>query len=329
MVKNRKKKFILQITNSIHTVLALLTRNREYFMITAPEEIVSGPLSGRVQYEFCSAQLETEGKRQFLYIGKDVVSRDETRPENYESYDELVRLKERGAEVTYFSISELYRVSRGKTLRITIQAKTERGAVGMFTYKLLRIGVNPGQWYIGRSFLKMSVLLSDVDMIQNCEEEIRTVEEELAMSKRPTRLSDYEVYDEILNRLRTNNLGYGDDLIIEYELLNGNEPVYYFLMESYYNHNWNMDPAGILVVRLCAELSDPHCMFDSVRYSHPTKYTRNIVSGNPALLREIRLDCSEAEGIGYIQRINQDQIFDNLSDLSAWLYFYHYDIHLA
>ncbi len=221
-------------------------------------------------------------------------------------------MREGGAEITHDSVPELYRAAEGKSLTVRIKADDERAASDAFLNEMLRLGVNPGQWYISRSFAKMDVLISDADAAGG-----------------PVKPGDYDACDEIMKRLEINSRGYGDDRVIKYEVGSENDSACYFVMESYYNHCWYHDPAGILTVRLHAELSEEPCRPEDIRFAHPSKYTRNRLTGKPALIRSIRMDCSEVEGAGYIKRIRKNQVFDNLSDLSAWLYFYHQDIRLA
>lgn len=334
MVNTKKKIYRIKVKNTLPQVLHLLTRKRAFAVIKiAPEDISENCNIDfqKLGYELYEEKPDETFDRHFLHIGEDVDARDAV-PESVRDADEVCRYaRKNGFQVTYPTIQELYEMSKEKTLELLIPAHSEQEANNTFVRKLLRIGVNAGQWYITDSFAKLNVELHRIAEDEN-DENYSGMNKAVEEKKEGTSIADireFGIYHDIMKRLAYNRFGYGDDFLLEYVIENEKKSILYFLSEAYYNHRWCKDPAAVLNVRIRAEKRSGFCGRDALRFSHPTKYTTNLIDGCPYLVTKIWMDNSEVEGVGYIKRIDKDQIFDNLADLSSWIDFYHRDIHLA
>lgn len=324
MVSSLENEYVITIKHSMQQVLSLITRRREYFLVRVPAscDINNMPLSEG--NNLCELRNESENtdSRCFLYLGDTVWSREFVSEDAYKKYGFLINLKKSGAEISVPTISELKHQCLEKVLVFSFPATDEKAANDWFVRKLLRLGVNPGQWYISDSFVDLKVMLSEVCFQNECSDKVCTD------SVTPG-IQGFDLWDGFLERLEKNEYGYGDDVTVLYDISCGNEKNTYFIMESYYNHRWVDDPAGLFNIRISLEVMDDKKTPEDVHFSHPTKYIRRISDGTPYFLNRMEMDCSKLDIPGYHKKLLDNQVFDNIPDFNALMYLYHHDIHLA
>lgn len=285
---NAKRIYSIEVEKGTRQVLDLLTRKRCFTMLT-----VRGRITAEQERElerelgageaWCkvhatgTADGQRPNEEAFLAaraLEGDARSRDRARRAAGGSERRtwhLLRVCGGAVEVSLAqpTIGELYELAGDGRLECRIAASGEAEANRIWLRDMLRLGRDPGKWYASDDYTSVKVTMRPISGAAGSDAP--------AGAPHPVDIAEYEVYDRLRGSLARaawiGDCGYGDDVFVEYSMSSDEGYARYCATEFYSNHEWDADPANLLVARFCAEVSQGGCGKEEVSRSHPAKAT--------------------------------------------------------
>ena len=347
MSKNVKTDFSIEVDKTVRQVLDLLTRKREFKLVTTnlelsqmQMEMLLGARSAWCEVRDIGEEGESdEAERRYLVVGNPVASRDTARVTGPFIDPELhafVLESETGyCTVEFFPVEDLYERFEGKTLRFIIQADAEDEANRIWLREMLRLGTDPGKWY--RCDDSSSITVSLQRFAKNVEGKPAS-EGAVGVEPEPVDIADFEVYDRLYGKLErmARDYCYGDDIFVEYSICSDEGVARYCATEFYSNHNWNADPANLFVMRFFGQIAPGECSPRDVQFSHPTKATERKADRERFLVdalvmtNDVRVKFYSGRGEERHpdETVSADRVLDSFVDFDMWVEMYRKEVQL-
>ena len=371
MDKETTRTYTIEVDRTVRQVLDLLTRKRGFMAVeshhehsSAEEEILRS--AGVTWLEILNARDGDDGRQcKWHYIiietrpvdthtfeGEDIgddpvmVTRNgreivDARPVCFPSIKGLYKDESGGykADRTLYvarpSIDRLYEFCKGKSLRFEIEAETEDEANRIWLREMLRLGEDPGKWYASDDFSSITVSLRRV--AEGAESEAPGSEADCGKPE-AVDVAEFEVYNRLYGKLEhaARSWAYGDDIFVEYSISSDESVARYCATEFYSNHNWDADPANLLVVRFGAEASPKACSARDVQFSHPTKTTerksdhKRFLVDSLTMANDIETKFSSGRGEDKHpdESVSANRTMDNPVDFDMWVDMHRKEIEL-
>ena len=339
--------YLVEVMSTARQVVDLLTRKREFKLVTTDLELsrmqVETLLGARTAWcEICDAREgggADNAERRYLVVGDAVASRDAMRVTGPSADPELHAMVQESdggyCTVEFLPVNDVYGLCDGKALRFSIMADTEDEANRIWLRRMLRLGEDPGKWYASDDLSSIKAVLSHVSGNGDSRAD---GEESPCGEPTPADIAEYDVYDRLRGKLESmaRDYLYGDDVFVEYSISSDDGVSRYFATEFYSNHNWNSDPANLLVVRFCAEITAAEHAQDDARFSHPTKMTVRKADREHYLVESLVMandvETKFTSGRGGEARpdttVSADREMDNLVDFYMWAEMHRKEIEL-
>lgn len=345
MDKKSSLPYLITVDKSVRQALDLLTRKREFALLAANQRL-SPAEEEALQHADClwieirgvaNSAMASRAEYYYLVIstGDHTSSRDALPAAGLLPNSEfgacLRELECDGRiEVLLLPIGSLYEFCEGATLVVDIASEDlpEDEANGFWLRGMLQLGMDPGKWYASDDFSSIKVSLKRVSA---------KPESEIAEKSEPcdgvasVDIAEFEVYDRLRgkfeNLAQDRDCGYGDDIFVEYSISSDEGDARYCAIEFYSNHNWDCDPANLLVVRFCAEIIPGECGSKDVQFSHPSKTTERKGSDERFLVDslamvndvEVKFSSGHGENKRPDETVSADRVIDNPIDFFKWI----------
>jgi len=342
MNKETTRTYAIEVNKTVKQVLDLLTRKREYALLFTHAELscsqkMSLTRGDHIWLEICSAGgtgNPHQPERLYLAIGGELDSRDDMRIDDMQEASSLVS-EMKDCSVALPPMRDLCDLCRERTLRFQIDASSEEEANRIWLREMLRLGEDPGKWYASDDFSSITVSLRHV--AEGAESEAAGSAADCG-NPEAVDVAEFEVYDRLYGKLEhtARNWAYGDDVFVEYSISSDERSARYCATEFYSNHNWDADPANLLVVRFDAEVSPERCSARDVQFSHPTKTTERKSDHERFLVDsltmvndiETKFSCGIGEDKHPDESVSANHIMDNLIDFVMWVEMHRKEIEL-
>ena len=346
------KAYLITVGKSVRQALDLLTRKREFALLAADQRLSPAQeraleRAGCVWVEIRDAAKRAAGsqaERSYLIVSleshtpsRDALPATGTFPDS-ELGACLRELECDGrAETSFPPIKALYELCEGATLVVDIASGSEEEANRFWLRGMLRLGMDPGKWYASDDFSSIKVNLKRV----STKPEFEAAEEnEPCDESVPVDIAEFEVYSRLRDKLEhtaeDGGYGYPNDVFVEYSVSSEEGSARYCATEFYSNHNWNADPANLLVVRFSAEIVPGMCSQKDVQFAHPTKATSRNVNGERFMVNslamandiETRFHTVSDDDERPDEAVSAARIMDNLIDFNSWVDMHRKEIEL-
>ena len=316
----------IKVYRTTKQVIHKLTLMREYALITTDRIIKNSS-------PFCLIRLiSSEGSvdKRYIYIGDRTYSR-----ERFDKDECLSKIRKRFPlvnedEVRFPDISELYKLSEGAVLEVNVKGNEPEDVNKKWICDCLQFKESKREHYLNDDYSSVKISLSKIAG--------RTVRQE-DEDPVPVDIAEFEVYDRMIDVLLKTDKAqhYGDAYCIEYSIASGGYEYRYFLTHFFSNHNWNLDPQNLLNICFSAEMLSGSCSRDSVRFSHPSKFTSRRSNGSEYLVEMITMDNRDVSGkfrdgkTGETDEADASisRIYDNPVDFAMWVDLLHQEIRMA
>ena len=337
----KSRAYSIRVERTVRQVVDLLTRKREFALVSACGRIsstkkLSLEAKGYEWIELCDVGKEAEANRseiRYLVIGGCLNSREDVLRPDYQGASEFACLK--GCDLAFLSIDGLYGICEGRSLKYSLAACSENEANEYWLQRMLRLGEDPGKWYASDDFSSITVSMRRV--VEGSASEAAGSEADCG-EREAVDVAGFEVYDRLCGKLEqmARSCWYGDDIFVEYSISSNGGCARYCATEFYSNHNWNADPANLLVVRFGAEVSSEKCSARDVQFSHPTKTTERksnherFLIDSLAMANDIETKFSSGRGEDRHpnESVSADRVMDNLVDFDMWVEMHRKEIEL-
>lgn len=335
--------FTFGVMDTVGEALGLLTRKRAFFLLETggrPPE----PKQGRDGE--CGFPLVLRGRgdpdaRGLLFLlgekrtragaaAKVIESEKPTRHRIGEALSDVSNME----RISLFDLRDKY---GGGALEARIWAGSEGEANDFWLREMLRLGRDPGKWYLSDDYSSVKVRLRRI--AEGRGEGPGNGGEGGAQA---ADMADFEVYDRLSGKLAgeavTEGVGYGDDVFVEYSVSSAAGKARYCATEFYSNHGWCEDPANLLVVRFTAEVLPGPCGLAEARSAHPSKLTARKSTGERFLVDSIAMEnrvsakFSSGDGPGVLspgESASADRVMDNPVDFNLWVDMHRKEIELV
>ena len=352
MDKKPTQAYLITVDKSVRQALDLITRKREFALLAADQRLSTAQeraleRAGCVWVEIRDAAKRAAGsqaERSYLIVSleshtpsRDALPAAGTFPDS-ELGACLRELECDGRTKTSFPpIKALYEFCEGATLVVDIGSGSEEGANWFWLRGMLRLGMDPGKWYASDDFSSIKVNLKRVSTKPGSE---ASEENEPCDESVPVDIAEFEVYSRLRNKLEhtaeDGGYGYPNDIFVEYSVSSDAGSARYCATEFYSNHNWNRDPANLLVVRFSAEIVPGMCNQKDVRLCHPTKATTRgadcehfmVDSLSMANDIEAKFHTGRGEDRHPDEAVSAARIMDNPVDFNTWVDMHRKEIEL-
>lgn len=342
MDKETKMTYTIEVDKTVRQVLDLLTRKREYALLGTSARLPRTTERDLERWsyeclEICDASKAAEpnmSERSYLIIGGELDSRDHMQIVDLQEMSMTASIR-MDCSVTFPATDSLYSLCEGKSLRFEIKAETEDEANRIWLREMLRLGEDPGKWYASDDFSDITVSLRRIS--EGAESEAAGNAADCGELE-AVDIAEFEVYDRLYDKLEhmARSWAYGDGIFVEYSISSDEGVARYCATEFYSNHNWDADPANLLVVRFDAEVSSEKCSARDVQFSHPTKATERKSDHERFLVDSLvmvnDIETRFSSGIGEDKHpdesVSADRTMDNLIDFDMWVEMHRKEIEL-
>ena len=342
MNKETTRAYTIGVDKTVRQVLDLLTRKREHALLLTRWELSGSQeltlaRGGYEWLEICSAGDASNPHRLesfYLAIGGELDSREDMRIHDMQEACLLVSEMQDWL-AAFPTVRDLYALCDGKTLKIQIDARSEEEANKIWLRGMLRLGEDPGKWYASDDFSSITASLRRV--AEGAESEAPGSEDDCGKPE-AVDVAEFEVYDRLYGKLEqmARSWAYGDGVFVEYSISSDEGCGRYCATEFYSNHNWDADPANLLVVRFGAEVSQKACSARDVQFSHPTKTTerkadhKRFLADSLTMANDIETKFSSGKGEDRHpdESVSADRTMDNPVDFDMWVEMHRKEIEL-
>lgn len=328
--------FVITIDRTQRQILDLLTRRKAFALVSLKKELREQVknFSNREErfylLESCDDLASTDDHDLYLFIGKTIRSRTDAGRKNI-VFEQLKDLNLSEDALSFPNMQELLESCGEKHVSTTIKSASEKDANQAWLRECLGFRLPEPQKYFSEDLSKQEIRLRKVADSENS-----TVKSKVEAHFEDAK--NFEVYSKIFDHMALIAAGkvpgtslLNDDIFVEYTLSDGASGKFlarYMALEFYSNHAWKIDPLNLLNLRFTAKiLSDP-CTVEDVRFSHPSKATRDVRSNDQYLIDSIKV-VNSMSGKKQKEDAQAEFLWDDPEEFEVWICGYREKIRFA